>query len=259
VHRSRKYEWRAQWLSAREVERCLDQLGWLSLVARAKSFAPPAYIADISLDAVGHWFTCYLRAVLRSGSIPNARCDSNYLGAVHQLVLENLLLNQATYLDGEAAFNADADRLLERSAYALVGTAAGLTALYLLLVIVLPLFASNETVRSLIEYEHAPPLNVIIPMTVAAVGVLFPTLATALSAIRHHGEYAQLAARFQGTAKSLRRVESELQYRRHDRRLGHDHLSSLALSKHISRATDILLQEVQGWNALLRKKEIEPT
>jgi hypothetical protein len=96
---------------------------------------------------------------------------------------------------------------------------------------------------------------------VGVVGALLTAAAAALAAMRNHGEYAQIAARYEGTWEALRGIQSQLAAR-----LPNDQpdfspppLRSAALASIVGDATDNLIQEVQGWRAILRKKEIEPT
>jgi hypothetical protein len=79
--------------------------------------------------------------------------------------------------------------------------------------------------------------------------------------MRHHGEYAQIAARYEGACEELQAIRSQLAMRLPDRRtdFSPSPLRSTYLASIIERATEVLIQEVQGWRAILQKKEIEPT
>jgi hypothetical protein len=77
--------------------------------------------------------------------------------------------------------------------------------------------------------------------------------------MRYHGEYAQIAARYQGAYGELQAIRGRLSALLPDRRLASVRLRSAYLASIVLRTTEVLIQEVQGWRAILQKKEIEPT
>ena len=93
---------------------------------------------------------------------------------------------------------------------------------------------------------------------VTVLGALMPATAAALSAVRHHGEYAQIASQYECTAAALQGVEDRLIFLLPDRRNGTRQPRSSILHALMVQATDATFQEVQGWRAVLQKKEIEP-
>jgi hypothetical protein len=97
--------------------------------------------------------------------------------------------------------------------------------------------------------------------TVPVLAALSTSAAAAFSAMRYHGEYAQIAARYEGAGDELQVIRSQLVARLPDRRpdFSPQPLRSAYLASILERATEVLIQEVQGWRAILRKKEIEPT
>jgi uncharacterized membrane protein YbhN (UPF0104 family) len=112
------------------------------------------------------------------------------------------------------------------------------------------------------DLQMAHLLGETAPMrVVSVVGALFTAAATALTAIRSHGEYAQIAARYEGTWEALRAIHARLAARLPDRRpdFSPPLLRSATLASIVGQATDNLVQEVQGWRAILQHKEIEPT
>jgi hypothetical protein len=199
-----------------------------------------------------------LRAVLRNAAFPSARFDEDYTTTAHRLVLDNLIVGQIGYYKDEAEFNHRSDRRLEIWGWCCVGLAAVATGLYLIVYVLLPKLAvcpsfGPEFCQKLFDEDvrHAASL------VASAVGVLMPAIAAAISAIRHHGEYAQITGRFHSTAAALAESERDLERSLPDLRRGKPTPSSASTAHVVLRTTDALLQEVQGWNAILRKKEIE--
>ena len=107
IHREHSCHWRSQWLAVREIERCLDQAGWLTLLGRTRAYHAPAYLKDIRMDAVSRWCASYLQAVLRHASFPCVKLDKDYLGTSHTLILENLVKDQIEYYADESELNCD--------------------------------------------------------------------------------------------------------------------------------------------------------
>jgi hypothetical protein len=248
IWRSRRYDWRSQWLSLRQLERYIEQAAWLLLLGRGRIYAIPSHLAQFqTTDDVALWTNAYFRAVIRNGSFPTARFTPDYLKTVQALALQNLIVDQISYLKGEAPFHQRSDETLERYVKSCVFVALAATFAYLFL-------------PAHLRMQHL--LGEVTPGEIVAVfGALLTMTAAALSAIRSHGEYAQIAARFQGARESLQAIQSQLAARLPNRRpdFSPPPLRSASLYSITGEATDILIQEVQGWRAILQKKEIEPT
>jgi hypothetical protein len=257
VWRSHRLAWRAQWLSIRETERCLDQAAWLLLLGRTRTYESPNQVKDLVLDNVGLWSASILRATLRRASFPTAHLSSNYLNAVHRLALDNLITSQSEYLLRESAYNLKADHRLERYSNRCVSVGAISAAAYLLLYALLPeILPPARYLGPVLSQDHA---RHVFSLTASTLGILMPTAAATCAAIRHYGEYAQVSSRFRNTSLSLQKVSTELQSRLQDRRRGIPSPQSRLIASEISEATDLLLQEVQSWNSILRRKELELT
>jgi len=254
ISRSRRFGWRSQWLSLRQLERFVEQAAWLLLLGRGRLYPTPSHLARFLTDHTAMWTNTYFRAVIRNCSFPTVRLTSDYLKTVHALALRNLLAEQISYLKGEVAFQQKSDEALERWTKLCVSVAFAVTFVYL--------------VYGFADYFLPPDLQMAhllgetAPMrVVSVVGALFTAAATALAAIRSHGEYAQIAARYEGTWEALRAIHARLAARLPDRRpdFSPPLLRSATLASIVGQATDNLVQEVQGWHAILQHKEIEPT
>jgi len=261
IRRSTRLNWRAQWLSLRQLERSLEQAAWLLTLGRIPPFAIPAHAHEFQDDTHNIWANWYLRSVLRAASFPNARLDADYVKTVQELASKNLIGDQISYFESEAAFYHRADERLEALIKRCILLAFLITFLYLTLPYLLPLLLHLEM----------PKLSEIVRQTLAkmpiraspfatALGALMPAIAAALSAIRSHGEYAQIAARYRGTSDALQQLEYQAVQMLPDRRrnrIGHP-LRSAEVAELLLAATNSLFQEVIGWQSILRKKEIEP-
>jgi hypothetical protein len=119
-----------------------------------------------------------------------------------------------------------------------------------------PLHAVTQHLAAFSHFLKSPGGPVI-----TLIGALMPAVAAALSAVGSHGEYAQIATRFQGTNSALRAAEKDLTQLLPNRREGavQQNLRSSTLVGILMTATDTLVQEVLGWPAILQKKDIEPT
>jgi len=242
--RSRRRGWRSHWLSLRRLERYIEQTAWLLLLGRCRVYEPPSELGRFQIDDVAKWTNAYFRALIRNCSFPTARFTPDYLGTVHALALRNLIIDQIHFLQDEAKFQQKSDRVLERCTWALV-FAAGIVTLA---------FFPYLWISGI---QHAGDSGRI----VGAFGALCTATAAALSAIRSHGEYAQIAARYEGTSEALQAVQTRLAARLPDCRPDYSppRPRSAWLVSTIGEATDILIREVQGWRAILQMKEIEPT
>jgi hypothetical protein len=247
IGRSRQFAWRSQWLSLRQLERYIEQAAWLLLLGRGRAYATPSHLAQFQTDDIAIWTNTYFRAVIRNASFPEAHLTADYLKTVHALTLQNLVDDQICYFEAEAPFQHKSNEILERWTKICVSVALVATLAYLCL----PL-----------EWEKVQLLGDATPSKIVTVlGAILTTAAAALSAIRNHGEYAQIAARFEGTCQSLRAIKDQLAARLPDRRpdFSPPTLRSASLASIVGAATDVLVQEVQGWRAILQTKEIEPT
>jgi hypothetical protein len=247
IWRSRRYDWRSQWLSLRQLERHIDQVAWLLLIGRGRVYATPPHLSKFQNDHIAHWTNMFFRAVVRNSSFPTLRLTADYLKNVHALVLRNLIEDQICYLQGEASFQQKSDDVLERWIKACVIVAGVATIAYL--------FPPTHSAISYLLGDSVPD------RVVPVLGALLPAGAAALAAMRSHGEYAQIAARYEGANAALQVKRNQLATRLPDRRPDFEprSLSSAQLASIVGEATDILIQEVQGWRAILQKKEIEPT
>jgi hypothetical protein len=250
VWRSHRYNWRSQWLSLRQLERFVEQAAWLLLLGRGLDYATPSHLAQFQKDDVAKWTNTYFRAVTRNSSFPTACFTADYLKTVHALALQNLVVDQISYLQEEALFQHKSDEFLELWTKIFVLIAGGVTFVYLLASYLMAALAS-KFLPTLSSAEN----------TVAVFGALLTTAAAALSAIRSHGEYAQIAGRFEGASGGLQVIQGTLFASLPNRRpdFSPPALRSASLASLVRAATDILIQEVQGWRAILQKKEIEPT
>jgi hypothetical protein len=253
VRRSRRYDWRSQWLSLRQLERFVEQAAWLLLLGRGLVYATPSHLAQFQKDDVAKWTNTYFRALIRNSSLPNACFTPDYLKTVHALALQNLVVDQISYLREEALFQHKSDEVLERWIKTCVLIAGVVTFAYLLAVLARQFLPTPLGMEPL-SGETAGHV-------VAVFAALLTSAAAALSAMRNHGEYAQIAARFEGASGGLEGIRSKLAARLPNRRLDPPPrpLRSASLASIVRAATDILIQEVQGWRAILQKKEIEPT
>jgi hypothetical protein len=247
ISRSRRRDWRSQWLSLRQLERFIEQAAWLLLLGRSRVYGTPSHLVQFQTDNVAVWTNAYFRAVIRNCTIPAARFGPDYLKTVHLLALQNLVVDQISYFEEEAPFQYKSDVFLERSIKTCVLIALTVTLAYLFPPV---LFWLQKLLGESIPGE-----------IVAVLGAFLTSTAAALAAIRNHGEYAQIAARFEGSREALLAIQAQLAARLPDRRpdFSPPPLRSAYLASVVGRATDILIQEVQGWRAVLQKKEIEPT
>jgi len=248
LRRSNKFRWRSQWLNIRQVERCLDQAAWLGLLARTRAYTPPPHLKDTEFDPVSRWCASYLRAVLRNASFPGVSFTEDYRSAAHNLILTNVVKDQIDYYSKEAEANHRSEETLEHAGKWLIATAAGTTALYLI---------SYHLLATLFPVLEDHEVHHLVSVCITVTGVLLTALATGLSAIRTHGEYAEIAARYRSTATALRKIEQELDHTRPDHGKGTKPATSAILTQIVRTTTDVLLHEVQGWSAILRKKNIE--
>jgi hypothetical protein len=254
IRRSRRVDWRSQWLSLRQLERFVEQAAWLLLLGRGRIYPTPSHLARFQTDHVALWTNAYFRGVIRSCSFPTVRFAPDYLNTVHALALRNLVTEQISYLEGEVHFQQKSDEVLESWTKGCVSVAFVVTLAYLIY-----RFADSFLLPGL-QMEHV--LGETAPRRVVSVlGALLTAAAAALAAMRSHGEYAQIAARYEGTCEALREIQSQLTARLPDHQLDFSPppLRSATLAAIIRQATDDLVQEVQGWRAILQKKEIEPT
>jgi hypothetical protein len=247
IWRSRRYDWRSQWLSSRALDRFAEQASWLLLLGRCRVYAISSHPAQLQTDDIATWTNAYFRGVIRNSSFPTAHFTPDYLKTVHALALQNLVVGQIAYFQEEAPFQQKSDEVLRRGTMKCVSLAFAVTIAYLL---------QPTHLRILRPLSDATPSEI-----AAVLGALLTTAAAALSSIRSHGEYAQLAARFESARESLQAIQGQLVARLPDRRpdFSPRPLRSASLASIVGAATDILFQEVQEWRAILQTKEIEPT
>lgn len=262
IRRSTRLNWRAQWLSLRQLERSIEQVAWLLTLGRVPPFAVPAHAHEFQDDEHNIWANWYLRSVLRAASFPNARLDADYIKTVHELASKNLVRNQISYFESEAAFYHRADERLDIYIkrcilLAFLVTFVYLTAPYMLSLVLhfdMPAELSN------VLWTISAKMPTVASPVATALGALMPAIAAALSAIRSHGEYAQIAARYRGTSDALQQLEFQAVHMLTDRRRNRRGLPlrSGEVAELLLAATNSLFQEVVGWQSILRKKEIEP-
>jgi hypothetical protein len=261
ISRASRFKWRSQWLSARQIERRLDQAAWLALLGRSHAYRLPPDIGRFQIDATSLWANAVFRAAVRAASFPTVSLTNDYRRAVHMLALDNLVTSQVNYYRDEVDFHHRSDHALEKAVYRCVALAAAISASLLIATVA----------RNMLEGATAPvaakahDLLVLILHHVetgaAILGAMLPALAAALSAIRSHGEYEQIASRYQGTAEGLQPIQAFLAAHLPDARLEDAPavLSSDVLANRLEEATDLLVQEVMGWRSILQTKTIEPT
>jgi hypothetical protein len=266
IHRSREAGWRSRWLALREMERALEQAAWLALLGRTEVYSIPAHMLQLISDDFSKWAGIYLKAVLRNCAFPSIHLTKDYLQTVEDLFINNFLDDQINYYEAEIPFQSRSSEMLGMAIYILVWTSAALTCLVFGLAGAINIlhFPSNMAPVGL---SGSSPLDilsfansVIIPYA-ALIGALLPATANALSSIRSQGEYAQLAARYAGSADGMRRIRDRILWKSKLR--GQDPERYLPRSEQLAglfrRATDIMMQETLGWHAILQRKEIEPT
>jgi hypothetical protein len=262
IRRSKRYRWRSNWLSFRQLERMIDQAAWLMLLGRCRVYSAPSNVAQFQTDEIAIWTNTYYRALMRSSSFPNACLGVDYRNTVHALVSHNLVADQIAYFERESDFQLKSDEVLERATWWVVFIAIGITALYL---VVHGLLWVNE----LVAPSWAPaavmgPLSrwMIAARTWVIFGdALLPAAAAALSSVRGHGEFLQLATRYQGAAAALREIQVQMATRLQDRRFKGNSAAprSAWLAGEIASATEVLADEVMTWRAIFQKKSIEPS
>lgn len=245
--RSRRRDWRSYWLSLRQLERYIEQTAWQLLLGRCRVYETPSELGKFQTDDIAKWTNAYFRALIRNSSFPTAHFTPDYLKTVHTLTLRNLVVDQIGYLEGEAKFQQKSDDVLECWTWTFVA-AAGVVTVAFFLYLAISGFQDAGSIR---DWGRI----------VGSLGALCTATAAALSAIRSHGEYAQIAARYEGTWEALQSIQSRLAARLSDRHADYSspRLRSAWLASIVGEATDILIREVQGWQAILQKKEIEPT
>ena len=262
IWRSRRWSWRAQWLGLRQFERFIDQAAWVLTLGRTLTPTIPSHERKFQDDKHGKWLQWYRGAVLRNASFPNAKLDADHISTVQELALENLINGQIKYLDTEAVFNEKADRILERWMNWCIGLAFLTTFAYLsislLVAIGLHCISRAEVQQFLHKVEGGlSPWGTLIA---TFAGALLPALAAAFAGIRNNGEYAQIAARFEGNSSTLKNLKRQIERTLPDQRStsGMPPVSSEEAADQILTATNSLFQEVVGWQALLKQKSIEP-
>ena len=104
IGRSRRFDWRSQWLSLRQLERFVEQAAWRLLLGRGGVYPSPSHLTRFQTDHVAMWTNAYFRAVIRNCSFPSVLLSPDYLKTVHALVLRNLVAKQISYLEGEVQF-----------------------------------------------------------------------------------------------------------------------------------------------------------
>jgi hypothetical protein len=224
-------------------------------------FVIPAHANEFQGDEHSSWANWYLRSVLRASSFPNAQLDSDYIKTVQILVSQNLIKNQIDYFESEAEVYHRTDELLEKWIKRCIVFALMVTLLYLASSY-LGSWIHRMEITHLNEFTQWISVTVPhLPMRIATiVGALMPALAAGLAAVRSHGEYAQIAARYQGTSRSLKSLDSQINRRLPDSRRNQtvQPLRSAEIAELLDAATAALFQEVISWQSILRTKEIEP-
>jgi hypothetical protein len=262
IWRSKRYRWRSNWLSFRQLERMIDQAAWLMLLGRCREYSVPAHVAQFQTDEIAMWTNTYYRALMRSRSFPTASLGVDYRNTVHALVSHNLVAGQISYFDGESEFQVRSDEVLECATWWVVWLAICITGLYLLwhaslcvLEFTKPGWAPAPKMESLSHCLLGARTWVIF------FGALLPAVAAAISSVRGHGEYLQLATRFQGAAAALREIQVQMTRRLQDRRFEANAVAprSAWLARLIASATEVLADEVMTWRAIFQKKNIEPS
>jgi hypothetical protein len=262
IHRSIRWNWKVQWLSLRQLERSVEQAAWLLTIGRVPSFTIPAHAREFQDDAHSRWANWYLRSALRAASFPSAQLDIDYVMTVEELASNNLIRNQINYFESEAEVHFRADEVLETWMKRCILLAVFVTFAYLTTpyaaTLILQFNLPDRLSGVLGELSLGMPK--ITTSIATTVGATMPALAAALAAIRSHGEYAQIAARYQGTSRSLHLLEDEIGRRLPDgRRNRHGQpLRSAEVAELLLAATTSLFQEVISWQSMLRTKEIEP-
>jgi hypothetical protein len=208
------------------------------------------------------WLNWYRRAVLRKAAFPDARLDADYINTVQELALQNLIRNQITYFESEATFYNEADERLETYINWCIAIAFVVTISYLAISLLLPLILRSSSTAIIVEFLQQLETRMTSTGALLATffGALMPAIAAALAALRSHGEYAPIAARYLGTSSALQRLERQVLLTLPDRRRNPaiKSASSAEVSEQIVAATSSLFQEVIGWQSVLKKKKIEP-
>jgi hypothetical protein len=262
MKRSAQRRWRSQWLSSRQLERAIEQASWLLMLGRTPSFVIPAHSLDFQANANTLWFNWYLRAVLRSAPFPTAQLDDDYIKTVHELALHNLVRNQISYFESESTLYHRTDEFLERFTNGCIVLAFLVTFAYLvgpyLSLLVHHIDALSKVGAALAAFPAR--VSVWAGPTAVIITILMPAVAATISAVRNHGEYAQIAARYSGISQSLRQIEYKLVHILPDARqtVPMQPLRSADLVALLLTATSALFQEVVGWQSILQRKKIEP-
>jgi len=262
IRRSTKWNWRAQWLSLRQFERSIEQAAWLLTLGRTIALTIPAHEHGFQDDQHSVWVNWYRRAVLRKAGFPDAKLDTDYINTVQELALQNLIRNQINYFESEASLYNEADERLETCINWCIAIAFVITISYLATSLLLPLALRSTSTPELMALLQQLESGVTSSGALLATffGALMPAIAAAFAALRSHGEYAPIAARYLGTSRALQRLERQVIRTFPDRRRNRTVKSatSAEVSEQIVAATSSLFQEVIGWQSVLTKKKIEP-
>jgi hypothetical protein len=225
-------------------------------------YSAPSHVAQFQTDEIAIWTNTYYRAFMRNSSFPNACLGVDYRNTVHALVSHNLVADQIGYFERESEFQRKSDEVLERATWWVVCIAIGITALYLFAHVVLWVLEATAPSWAPAAVTESLSLWVVAARTwVIFGGALLPAVAAALSSVRGHGEYLQLATRFQGAAAGLREIQVQMATRLQDRRFEANSAAprSAWLTGQIASATEVLADEVMTWRAIFQKKSIEPS
>lgn len=187
--------------------------------------------------------------MLRAASFPDTHLDGDYIKIVQALGLQNLIKSQINYFDSEIESFTRADEFLEKCIKGCIVLAFSVAAIYLLIGPALSLLLQSNIPPALAVWlgHIAPRIPKEGAHIATVLGALMPAIAAALAAIRSHGEYAQIAARYHGTSQALQQIAHQVQISMPDRRRSRSTLTSAEVSQLIA-ATNSLFQRYSVGN-----------
>lgn len=261
IYRSNTQQWRTRWTSSRQIERALERAAWLALLGRSESYSVPSHMTQFAQDDLSRWTSTYLKAILRASSFPSIKMTANYLKVVQELVLQNLIGNQINYYEREIPFQHKSSTILGKHIYVLVTVSFLLTTLYFGLTYLLGQAQSSGPAGTAVTETGVHRTLVSFLPIVAFIGALLPAIANALSAVRSHGEYAQIAFRYMGSVSDLKALHRAmlLRMQSHGRHEPIKSPRSAAITRQVEAAANIMMQEVLGWGAVHQTKSIDPS
>lgn len=247
VHRAHHKYWRIRYVNYRQIDRELTQAAFLSSLGRSIDVPIPAHAVRFHDEA--RWANWYVRAIVRQAGLPPVRITRDYLLAISSILLNGQIGAQLRYFDTEITPNERTEAQLQQVVSALVLSAFALVAIYLG-VLALESWLPRSPLVQAIETYHEAIRSVVTFGTVA-----LPAWAACLSAIRTHGEYGQVAARYIGTSNALRRQERILTSMHDDQGSGYRNFPSGSFADIATQNAQVLVQELQQWRTLAKELE----